>query len=176
MGGLELPLLLLAWSGLCALIAHRIGDLFIDNPLRTELKAIIFLALLPVLLLDELLAKPQFEKLCAEKAVMTVHVPAVHGRSYYLTELPIEQLPGLFVPVHMQRRLYVDARTHQPLVSFTILRAGGGKLVRVLQRESATPMTFEGQCRPRNWQQAYAALGLQAAPPPAGAAEAQPLR
>lgn len=160
MTGFSFFLLLPAWIAACAFVAHKIGDLFTGNPLRAELKAVIFLALLPLLLIDELIAKSQFDQLCASKAVLTVHSTQTQGRSAYLTELPAEPVPGVLVPVQMQRRVYLDARTHEPVVSFSVLSAEAGKLARVVGRDAARPLSFEGECGPPDWAASVQALGL----------------
>lgn len=149
------------WVALCMWLASQIGDLFTGSPLRLELKLIIFIALLPTVVVDELFAKPQFDELCSEKAVLTIHAEGVIGRLAYVTDLPPEPIPGMIVPVHLNRRLYADERTHQPLVSLAYLRASGGKLAKALRGPAAVPLTFRGLCAPEHWTEPLRALALK---------------
>jgi hypothetical protein len=162
MTGFLIPALLPLWIAICAWIGHCIGEqLFADSPLRSELKAVIFLVLLPLLLIDELIAKPQFDQLCASRAGMAVHARQTRGRSVYLAELPAEPVAGVLVPVQMHKRLYLDEVTHEPLVSFTVLQAKGGKLARGLGHDGDGPITFEGECGQGSLPNALAPLGLR---------------
>jgi hypothetical protein len=129
--------------------------------LRLELKLIIFLALLPTVVVDELFAKPQFDEVCREKAVLTIHADAVRGRLAYVTELPPEPIPGMIVPTHVHRRMYADERSHRPLVSVAYVRATGGKLARALRGPTALPLTFRGVCAPEHWKEPLEALALK---------------
>lgn len=159
MTGTSLLVLLPAWIALCAWIAHCLGDLFTDNPLRLELKAVLFIALLPLVLIDELIGKAQFDQLCATRAVLTVHAPT-RGRAVYLAELPMESVPGTMIPVHVHKRVYLDLRLHDTVVSFSVLQAEGGKLARLLGRSSAGPITFTGRCGLQQWHERLSELGL----------------
>ncbi|MBL0422058.1 hypothetical protein JI739_17030 [Ramlibacter sp. AW1] len=149
-----------AWIGLCAWIAHSVGELFTDNPLRLELKAVLLVALLPLVLMDELIAKAQFDQLCTSRAAFTVHRPT-RGRLVYPTELPAEPVPGLMVPVFMHKRVYLDVHRHEPVVSINVIHARGGKLARVLDGPEAEPITFEGRCSVPDWPERLTGLGLR---------------
>lgn len=170
MSAMALPAVLLAWVVLCAWTTHKIGVLFTDNTLRLELKAVVFVALLPLPLIDELIAKPQFDQLCTDRAVLAVHAPALRGHPVYLTEIPPEPVPGVLVPMQLRKRVYADERTRQPMVTFSVLQAQGGKLARALGM-GERPITFDGHCAPGNWQAVMASLQLRATsqPGPPGA-------
>ncbi|TFZ03205.1 hypothetical protein [Ramlibacter rhizophilus] len=162
--------LALGWAAACAWLAHRIGDAFIESPLRLELKIVMFLALLPVPVIDELLAKPQFDQLCATKANVSLHADRLRGRTAYETDVPPELLEGTLVPMHLHRRIYLDAGSHRPLLSVAYIQASGGKLVGALQPGQRRPLTFKGWCAPQHWLDPLGALGVHLADPePAGA-------
>lgn len=160
MTGSLMVVLLPAWVGICAWVAHAIGELFTDNPLRPELKAVLFLALLPLVLLDELVGKAQFDQLCATRAALTVH-GSTHGRAVYLREFPVESIPGIMVPVQVRKRVYLDAAIHEPVVSFDVLEARGGKLARLMADAGASPLTFSGHCPQPHWHGQLSSLGLR---------------
>jgi hypothetical protein len=166
---MALAAVLLAWVVLCAWTAHKVGALFTDSTLRVELKAVVFVALLPLPVIDELIAKPQFDQLCAQRAVLAVHAADLRGHRVYLTEIPPEPVTGLLVPVQSTKRVYADERTRQPLVTSSMLRAQGGKLARALGIGD-TPITFDGHCGPANWPEVISALDLQGARPADGSA------
>lgn len=163
MTGFLLPVLLPAWVAFCAWASHRVGELFTDNPLRAELKALIFVALLPLLVMDELLGKAQFDRLCAETALMTLHAPRLAGRRAEVTETPALPVAGLVLPVQAGKRFYLDQASGEPLVSLGFLQASGGKLSRALQGEASVPLTFGGECEPRQWQELFQVLGIRLA-------------
>ncbi len=164
MSTMALAAVLLAWVVLCAWTAHKVGALFTDSTLRIELKALVFVALLPLPVIDELIAKPQFDQLCAQRAVPAVHAAELRGPPVYLTEIPPEPVPGLLVPVLVSKRVYADDRTRQPLVTFSQLSAQGGKLARALGI-GGTPITFDGRCGPDNWREVIGAMDLRGIQP-----------
>ncbi|MES2483696.1 MAG: hypothetical protein V4609_17050 [Pseudomonadota bacterium] len=164
MSTMALAAVLLVWVVLCAWTAHKIGALFTDSTLRIELKALVFVALLPLPVIDELIAKPQFDQLCAQRAVPAVNAAELRGRPVYLTEIPPEPVPGLLVPVQVSKRVYADERTRQPLLTFSVLSAQGGKLARALGI-GGTPITFDGHCGPQHWQEVIGPLNPRGGQP-----------
>lgn len=178
MNVLLLPLVLVAWVALSAWAACRTGERLAErggpdptpSPVagrRLELKALMFLALLPLPLIDELLARPQFEALCREQAAVVRHPGLTPGRTVYRVDLPPEPVPGLVLPVRSQRQLYLDDETHQPLASIHTLEAAPGKLARLTGHRHG-PLTFDGSCGPARPQDPLAALGLQLRGPESG--------
>jgi len=159
---MALAAVLLAWVVLCAWTAHKVGALFTDSTLRIELKALVFVALLPLPVIDELIAKPQFDQLCAQLAAPAILAGQPRGQPVYFTDIPAEPVPGLLVPVQVSKRVYTDERTRQPLVTLTVLSAQGGKLARALGI-GGTPITFDGHCGPGNWQEVIGAMGVRGA-------------
>jgi len=151
---LLLPLALLSWGLLSAWAARQAGS---HGPVS---QALVFLVLLPLPLIDELLARPQFEALCRAQTALVRHPALTAGRGVYRLELPQETVPGLLLPVRMQRWLYLDDETDLPLVSFNTLQAGPGKLAR-LAGQHAGPLTFDGGCGPVGQRTLLADLGLQ---------------
>lgn len=165
---LVLPLVLFSWGVLSVWAAHRVGEWIADRGatgglatgLRLEMKAVVLIVLLPLPLIDELLAKPQFDALCREQAVVTLHAGIAPGRTVRRVELPAEPSAGLLLPVLTRRRLYIDAETQQTLVSFNTLQAQPGKLGRLLGRGDG-PLTFGGLCAPARQDALLSELGLQ---------------
>lgn len=164
MSALLLPAVLVAWLAGCWWSADKISDHFFDSDLRLELKALIFCALAPLVLVDEMLGGVQFEELCRTRAVITINTAQPRGRTVYLAALPAEPVPGLMLPVQEQRLLYIDADTRETVLSFSALRAQGGKLVRNTGwPHQSQPLTFDGRCAPADRQSVLNSLGLHLA-------------
>jgi len=158
-----LPGALAAWAALSSWLAFRAGALF-DPALRAGFMALVFTVLLPLPLLDEIIAQPQFMAMCRGIAVVTLHESASRGREVALSALAPEPLPGAMVPVTLRKWLYVDTATRQPVLSFNSLEAGAGKLASALG--VAQPIVFPGHCEARERQRAFDALGLRLAGAP----------
>jgi hypothetical protein len=170
MSTLLLPGALAAWLVVCWWLARYICRQLVEGRFRPELQVIIFCALAPLALFDEMLGRAQFDEACRDKAVLTIHGAQAQGRSAYLSVLPPEPLTGLMLPVREQRWVYIDAETREPLLSFSVLRSQGGKLVRIFGwPPDAPPLTFEGYCAPTNRQSMIATLNLHLLPGTASA-------
>ena len=156
-----LPGALAAWAALCAWLSFKACGL-VDGPRRTLVKALLFAALLPLPILDELLAQPQFAALCRSVAVMSVHDPLARNLAVDVVAQAPEALSGLPVTVSLHRWLFVDAATQRPIVSFNTLHATGGRLASLLGgASSSAPFTFTGDCEPPDKQRVLATLALQ---------------
>ncbi len=167
-----LPGTLAAWAALSAWLAFQAGGLF-DPALRTGCKVLAFAVLLPLPLLDEILAQPQFTALCRDLAVVTVHEHASPGRTVTLTGLPPEAVPGVMVPVILRKWLYLDAANGQTVMSFNTLEARAGKLASALGPAwPARPVVFPGRCEASARQRTFEALSLRLAGPAVPAAAA----
>lgn len=161
MSALLLPGVLVAWLAGCWWSADKIGNHFFDSDLRLELKALIFCALAPLVLLDEMLGGVQFDELCRTRAVITINTAQPQGRTVYLAALPAEPVPGLMLPVQERRLAYIDADTRETVLSFSTLRAEGGKLVRTTGGPHLSePLTFNGRCAPADRPSVLNSLGL----------------
>jgi hypothetical protein len=106
-------------------------------------------ALLPLPLIDELLAKPQFDALCREQIAVPLQADLAAGQRVHLTVLPPEPVSGLTLPVSQRKHLILTADTRQTVLSYSSFEAHGGKLAR-LMGVTQTPLTFEGRCAPVN--------------------------
>lgn len=110
---------------------------------------VLFLALLPLPLLDEILAKSQFEQLCSEYSVFNVDRAKAVGKTVYLAETPDVEIKGTWVRVVRQPRQFVDASTGEVVVSYSGLIAVGGRFIQMLGiSEGGVPLTFKGWCKP----------------------------
>lgn len=109
----------------------------------------IFVLILPLPLVDEIVGGRQFEQLCKENS--TIHADKVKaaGKAVYLNSPPDIYIQGTWLPIRLQHWRYVDVMTGDPVVSFNILHATGGLLIRALEiSEGNVPLTFKGYCEP----------------------------
>ncbi len=166
MAGTLLPLMLLGWIGISLWAAHRTGMAWAQRaglqppqPLAGWLVQVLVLAvLLPLPLLDELVAQSQFEALCRDHTAVQRMAPAGPGRHVYRIALPPAPLPGLTVSVTRYTHLYLDDATHETLARVDTFEAHPGKLARMAGR-SAQPLTFSGWCNPVDPQPWLASAG-----------------
>ena len=117
---------------------------------RPLLRIALYVVLLPLPVIDEILAKSQFEQLCRESAAIKVDRDSAKGRTVYLA--PVESVPakGTWIPMTLRQWRFEDATTRQPVLSFTAVHASGGMFVRMLPlAEGKLPITFEtASCQP----------------------------
>lgn len=135
--------------------------------LKITCQAAALWVLLPLPLLDELVAQAQFASLCRDQVALRV-MPSSPGPSsgalVRLRALPPEPLNGLAVPVSRHQHLYIDVETLDARASFNAFEAQAGKLARVTGAASA-PLTFGGRCGPNGLQAQLAGAGLRLAAP-----------
>jgi hypothetical protein len=152
-----LPLLLVGWAVISLWAAHRLGEGVaqrsaaggLTRALRWEIKALALVALLPLPLIDELLAKPQFDALCREQTAVQMQAGLAPGHRVHLTVLPPEPVSGLTLPVSQRKHVVLSDDTRQTVLSYSSFEAHAGKLARLMGVTQA-PLTFEGRCAPVN--------------------------
>ena len=104
----------------------------------------IFSLLLPAPLIDEIVGKRQFERLCKENSTIQIDRTKSKGRTVYLAETTNTSVPGTWMPITIQHWQYLDAATDEVVVSYNTLTAQ-----RVFGiTESKMPLTFDGYCAP----------------------------
>ncbi len=160
-----LPLMLLGWTGISLWAAHRVGlarlpqvapDTASPGP-RRLLQALVLAVLLPLPLLDELVAQSQFKALCRDRlgvqarfGTLGFERQAAGGRPL---ALPLQQdvstpepVEGISVAVARREHRYTDPATREVRVRFFTYEAQGGKLARITGH--GAPLLFEGHCGP----------------------------
>ena len=137
---------------------------------RFLVRMALFLALLPLPLIDEIVGKRQFEKLCSEHATIQIDRAKAVGKTVYLAVQPDVEIKGTWVRVVLKPWRYVDATTGETVVSYDTLRAVGGRLIRALGiSEGGIPLTFKSTCVPTNRPaslQSFRELGIDYVEPP----------
>ncbi len=116
---------------------------------RIPFALILFFVLIPLPLIDEIVGKRQFERLCKDNSTIQVDRAKAAGRTVYLAQTSDVDIKGTWVRIVLQPRRFVDATTGEIVVSFNDLIAVGGRFIQMLGiSEGSVPLTFKGWCQP----------------------------
>jgi hypothetical protein len=117
---------------------------------RMPVRVLLFLAVLPLPLVDEIVGGRQFKKLCEENSTIQFDRVKAAGKTVYLNTLPEIDIKGTWVSVKLHHWEFVDVKTDEPVVSYSTLRAKGGRFIRTLGiSEGSAPLIFKGSCVPK---------------------------
>jgi hypothetical protein len=149
MAGLILLAVLAGWS----LLVYRVVRYFtrdIKSQRKQKIFRIIFVPvvfLLPVA--DEIVGQFQFRALCSKEVIFIDEINA-KNTDIYLDGVGDEYVGSKILKVIKQKWIYRDAKTHNILVSWSVIRAKGGWLSRFIGfPEGNPPYTFDGSCSPK---------------------------
>jgi hypothetical protein len=129
---------------------------------RLAVAVVVFPALVVLPLADEIIGGWQFNALCEEKTAIRVDETRAAGRRVFLlSEAPIT-VPGVLVPVTEQPFRFADVDTKEILISYSLLRAKGGWLMRTLGvSETDSPITFRRSCGPPDPSTIFSDLNIE---------------
>jgi hypothetical protein len=126
-----------------------IGGRVVGGRWRWPIAALMFAALLPLPVIDELIARPQVEALCREGAVLKIDEQKIKGQRVKYSAEPLNaRVSGTAVPVTYTKSLWRSEQTGDELASrgYTVT---GGALVRGIGfSESNSPMFVRSHCAP----------------------------
>lgn len=150
-----LLLMVLGWTLLSLWVAHCVGLWWAcchlpggtGAGLRRLHQALVVVVLLPLPLIDELLAQAQFERLCREQIAVRVQGGGTAPQGLRYSVSAPEPVPGLPVPVSRREHRYTDPATRETLVRYATFQAHAGKLARMVGQPDV-PLTFAGHCGP----------------------------
>ncbi len=169
MTGLFLLFIATAWIAVAAAIAYASTSSIRMKTLRFLLSVAVWGLLLPLPLIDELVGKLQFDRLCNEYSAIQIDANA-RGKTVYLEETSDVELQGTWLRIVRKPWRFVDAQSRDSVVVYNTLLADGGWLVRSLSlTEGGAPISFRGSCSPKNRPasiQTFKALGIQYIEPP----------
>jgi hypothetical protein len=150
MTGLLVLLLFSLWVWGVFRFARWIGDHVQGGRWRWPVVALAFVALLPLPVADELIARPQIERLCRDGAVFKIDEQNIRGRRVKSFAEPLnEAVPGIAIPVTFTRTVYRDESSGEELATLGYYYVKGGALVRTLGfSESSSPMFVRSYCAP----------------------------
>lgn len=144
MSGILLLFVAALWLIASYFLARFMARLLPPTGWRVVVGALLFLALLPLPLIDEIVGARQFEKLCKENSTIKVDRAKAAGRTVYLADTASVEVKGTWVPVWLKSWRYVDVKTGETVVSYNTLQASSG----ILGPASLGPLTFRGYCAP----------------------------
>lgn len=150
MTGLFLLALVWLWAWLMFKLSRWIGGRVTRGRWRWPLAVLLFTVLLPLPVVDELIARPQIEKLCRERAVLKIDEQKIKGRRVKSFADPLnERVPGTAIPVTFTKFIFRDAETSEELASRGSYDVKGGALVRGLGlTQSPSPLFVRDYCAP----------------------------
>jgi hypothetical protein len=111
---------------------------------------LVFAALLPLPLFDEIVGRVQFSELCKQHDLIRADREKVKGTTVYFEPVDAVHIQTLWIPVRLQSWRYVAAGTGEVVIGYETLHATGGWLIRTLRiSEGDVPLTFKDSCYPR---------------------------
>jgi hypothetical protein len=148
MEGLFFLGVVLVWVVLCAWLARRIWRLLPDRPWRSRLTFLIFVALVPMLVIDEIVAAPQFARLCREQARLVLDDPAPSGKTVWFGKGTHEVVSIWPLRATVSGYHYVDVKSSLPTYHYHDVQAKGGFFIRTLGIAHSSPLVFGRSCGP----------------------------
>lgn len=128
---------------------------------RVPVAIVVFAVVSPLPLIDEIIAKPQFEKLCHDNSEVIVDTTNTSGRTVWFGESQRKKIQLGAIQVTEVKRNYVDAKTQEPIYHYLRLEAAGGWFISHLGiSEGGSPLLFNAVCQPKNLETIDAQLGL----------------
>lgn len=169
MTGIFLLFVMVLWVAIAILLSAAITRK-LRSIQRVPAAVVIFAALLPLPLIDEIVGGRQFEQLCNRNSTIQVDLEKAVGKTVYLAETPDVDVDGTWLRIVMKQYRYVDATTGESILSYVELMARGGWLIRTLAiSEGGTPLTFRGTCVPADRPgsvETFSPLGITYIEPP----------
>jgi hypothetical protein len=151
MSGILILVVAVLWLVIAFYLAKVIAKMFPEAWWAYVLRAVLFVALLPLPLIDELVGRVQFEQLCHENSTIQVDRARAAGKTVYLAAQPDVEVKGTWVRVVLQPWRFIDVNSGETIVSYNTLQAVGGVFVRTLGiSEGQVPLLFKGSCVPAN--------------------------
>lgn len=113
---------------------------------RTAVGVLLLVLIAPLPVLDEVVAKHQFQRLCAQNSAFQLDRPKAVGRTIYLARVPDEDVEGTWVRVVRQPRRFIDSTTGALVISYDRFVAAGGRLSQFFGVEGRVPILFSAVC------------------------------
>lgn len=153
MTGLYLLAVLAILSGVAVLVARRITRPIQNAWLRIGATALLTVAFMALLVVDELIGGYQFRQLCKENAVLRIDPEKARGRTVKVVIDPSNEiLPWTPITIYHSHLIFLDVRTNEQIAEYDRYVAKGGWFIRLLGiSEGNAPITIGlPGCSPRN--------------------------
>lgn len=149
MTGLLLLGVLGVWAALCMRIARRIANYLPFGGWKFLVTVLIWLALLPLILIDELTAIPEFRRVCRDWAVLVIDRDELAGTVVWFGDSKTQARSFGLLAGTVQRRQYVIAGTATPAFHYHSVGVEGGFLIRTLGiSQTNSPLILDSPCTP----------------------------
>lgn len=150
MTGLLLLSVVATWVALCRWLSKVIvRRAFPHCPQRRAIELSVFLVLLPLILLDELTAIPEFRRACRNSAVLVIERGAQSGAIVWFGSGESQPRSFGLLAGSVQRWQYVVAGTTTPAFHYHVVSARGGFFIRTLGISATnSPLIFDSPCAP----------------------------
>jgi hypothetical protein len=161
MTGIYLLFLAIIWLAFAAGLSFIGTAKLKHSTLRIPIACLVFVAVLPLPVLDELLGKPQFEQLCKQYSAVELDTANSAGRTIWFGDSQRTELQLGAIQVSRTKRSYVDVRTQEPVYHYFRLEAKGGWLLSHLGlSETGGPLLFRAVCQPKDLEAIEQRLGV----------------
>jgi hypothetical protein len=151
MSGIFLLIVLGLWLVLVVGIAYALTKSIKHELLRYAARIAVVACLFPLIVIDELITKPQFEKLCAEGTKLKFDPEKIRGRTIFQQKSDAAHPPlsvGLLNGYQINSQ-YFDASTKEQIILANSYHLKGGLLIRTLGISQTTaPLMMESYCAP----------------------------
>jgi hypothetical protein len=131
MGGLIVLVSLLTWIAVCVALAAWLVRRLRPKRYEGAVASLLFLVILILPVADELAARPKFEALCREGAVLKIDAERIKGKTVRVDISPVNSLvEGMPIPVLYSHFRFRDVRTGEVLAEYETYQARGGFMAR----------------------------------------------
>lgn len=138
------------WVALCRWLSRVIARwAFPRHPRRDAIRFSVFLILLPLIVIDELTAIPEFRRVCSEYAVLVKDREEQVDTAVWFGDSQSQDRSFGLLAGAVQRRQYVVAGTRTPAFHYHSVSVRGGILIRTLGISQANrPLILDSPCAP----------------------------
>jgi hypothetical protein len=144
MGGLILVTCLAIWGVACITLAAWLVNRARLKRFKTAVSILLALTIFILPVADELAARPGFEALCREGAVLKINPEKIKGRTVRLDISPTNRLlEGRSIPILHSHYSFRDVVTGEVLAQYDAYQARGGFMARAT-RLPAGPQPWTG--------------------------------
>lgn len=133
MSGLFLLAVLAILGVVAILVAHRIARPVRNTWLRTGATAVLTIAFMTLLVVDELIGGFQFRALCKADTSLKINAEKIRGRTVKIVVAPLNEiLEGKAVAIYHSHESFRDTATNEEIASNDWYVAKGGWFIRLL--------------------------------------------
>lgn len=151
MGGLILFSVLGLWAWFCFSATRWSMSRISSRTVRFLVAPFLFLTFFALPVADELVARPQFNALCKEGAVLKIDAEKIKGRTVRVKAVTTNKLQGgTAIPILHSHLVFEDVNTHEELGAYERYTAKGGLMAQLTGfPEGHHPWTFQNAvCEP----------------------------